>query len=372
MALPPLPEDIIRSEILIRLPVKSVKRFCSVCKSWKSLFSDPEFIKHHFSCTTQHDNLIVCNKTDDYYCDISVLSSPNLSETRLLHVPYFNHASDTLSEIKLLGSINGLVCMFRANLNHFILWNPATRQAKRIALPPSYADFSRSDFIGYCLDGLENDFKVVMGHRKSLVHLSTVFVLYLYSCNSNSWSRLPMLTVPLIRTISELPCTIVNGVPYWNYSGPYEQKLRVIKFDAGSKELKLLPELDVSVAGSSQPKYLIVNWRECISVLVYEPRIWDGLVCVYIFDERCGSWSKMFNFGPMPVNVHKLLGCFKYGDEIVYDVTGKYMCYNYKTNRNEVLGNWIKESVKCFNYTPSLIFLEGMKPLHHDDPILGK
>lgn len=289
MALPPLPEDIFRSEILIRLPVKSVKRFCSVCKSWKSLFSDPEFIKHHYSRTTQNDNLIVTKvvneldhsgkKTDDYYSDINILSLPSLFETRLFHVPCFNHASDTSSGIKLLGSINGLVCMFLTNLNQFIFWKPATRQAKKFTQPPSYADFSHSHFVGYCLDGLENDFKVVMGRRVDIVHLSTVFILYLYSSNSDSWSRLPTLTVSLTKPISKLNSTIVNGVPYWNYSWPSEKKLCVIKFDVGSKELKLLPELDVSVSVSGQHESLIVNWKECISVLVYKPRSRDCLVC---------------------------------------------------------------------------------------------
>ncbi|MCI40987.1 F-box/kelch-repeat protein, partial [Trifolium medium] len=42
--LPFLPEELI-IQILLRLPVRSLIEFKCVCKSWKTLISDPKFAK---------------------------------------------------------------------------------------------------------------------------------------------------------------------------------------------------------------------------------------------------------------------------------------------------------------------------------------
>uniref|UniRef100_A0A0E0DXR1 F-box domain-containing protein n=1 Tax=Oryza meridionalis TaxID=40149 RepID=A0A0E0DXR1_9ORYZ len=39
-----IPEDIVE-EILLRLPVKSILRFRSVCKSWRAMVADPRFVR---------------------------------------------------------------------------------------------------------------------------------------------------------------------------------------------------------------------------------------------------------------------------------------------------------------------------------------
>ncbi|PNX63542.1 F-box/kelch-repeat protein, partial [Trifolium pratense] len=52
-SLPTLPFDLI-PEILSRLPVKILLQFGCVCKSWKSLISDPKFAKKHLSHSTTH------------------------------------------------------------------------------------------------------------------------------------------------------------------------------------------------------------------------------------------------------------------------------------------------------------------------------
>ncbi|MCI34852.1 F-box/kelch-repeat protein, partial [Trifolium medium] len=51
--LPTLPFELI-VEILSKLPVKSLMQFQCVCKSWKSLISDPNFAKKHLRMSTKH------------------------------------------------------------------------------------------------------------------------------------------------------------------------------------------------------------------------------------------------------------------------------------------------------------------------------
>jgi hypothetical protein len=53
---PELSEEIIVEEILVRLPVKSLVRFKSVCKAWRATISDPIFIRAHLRhCATKRE-----------------------------------------------------------------------------------------------------------------------------------------------------------------------------------------------------------------------------------------------------------------------------------------------------------------------------
>ncbi|KAM0003099.1 putative F-box domain-containing protein [Helianthus debilis subsp. tardiflorus] len=54
----------IQSEIMNMLPVKSLLRFRSICKSWKSLIESSDFIAHHSSQQQRH--LLVSYYDNDY------------------------------------------------------------------------------------------------------------------------------------------------------------------------------------------------------------------------------------------------------------------------------------------------------------------
>ncbi|XP_052150766.1 putative F-box protein At1g33530 [Oryza glaberrima] len=43
----PVPDDLLVSEILTRLPVKTLTRCKSVCRSWRAALEDPSFVRRH-------------------------------------------------------------------------------------------------------------------------------------------------------------------------------------------------------------------------------------------------------------------------------------------------------------------------------------
>ena len=121
-----LPEELIRREILTRLPVRSVLRFKSVSKSWLSLFSEPRFIKQHLThSTTQIPN-------DDFLVAIRKTKVVILSRYKEIV------ALDSKHILDVVGSVRGLVCLTGRNM--LSLWNPATNQSKEIIAPVRYAD----------------------------------------------------------------------------------------------------------------------------------------------------------------------------------------------------------------------------------------
>ncbi|XP_017225485.2 F-box/kelch-repeat protein At3g23880 [Daucus carota subsp. sativus] len=388
MAQPCLPDDIISTNILPRLSIKSVTRFRSVCKSWNSLILEPGFAKDHLYFTTQNpqDDTLIFNKlvldynkfgcmTGAHYGDIAVLSSSDLSETKLLDV--------TSAELHMLGSINGLVCLFLDKQDQFIVWNPAIRQAMKFGSPRK--QFSLRDmkikFYGFCWDAVENDFKVVVSYYK----LGNLDSLSIYSCKLGSWSSpFNSLFTEVWSDGHRLPCAIVSGVPYWTYSWYSRGTVKLFKFDVVSKDFKKVPELYLF----DENKFIVVNLKECLSALVYDyAQSISSLVDVHCFDEGLGVWSKMYSVGPINgdlfcrgwSNMHnvrvitgELLGCFKHGGEIVFSANSKYRCYDHKTDETRDLHKPKGDTEQCFSYIASLFFLEGMKPQHQVEPTLWK
>lgn len=371
-----LADDIIIIEILTRVPAKSVLLLRSVCKLWKSIYLNPDFIKYHLEYISNNpnedDDDLIIKRSVNGSVELAVLSSSSLSETRLLDFPYSRPPSSH-ALIYLVGSVKGLVCLFLPQLKQFMLWNPAIRQAMKINSPVkqfTLRDDVSASFYGFCWDVKEHDFKVVNCFcNKKLGYHS----LYVYSCNSASWSLLNNFKLPVNQTYFRVPSVTVNGVPYWKrtwYSWRNDMKLHMVTFEVGSKKFKVLPVLHLP--GYSMPP-VAVNLKESLSALAFKTRCPCNMADVYCLDKECSVWSKKYSIiGPITGPVHALLGCFKYGDVIVFNIRGKYKCYDHKTNRTTDLGNQDGQLTDCISYKASLVFLRGMKPQHQVDPILWK
>lgn len=105
-----LPEEMV-FEVLQRLPVKSLLRFKSECKSWLSIISDPEFVK-------THPKNMALKK-------VSLLMLTYNPQPNLL-VPSSNYFDFLylliLCDFIVIGSCNGIICLKDDDL--FYLWNP--------------------------------------------------------------------------------------------------------------------------------------------------------------------------------------------------------------------------------------------------------
>ncbi|RDX92869.1 F-box/kelch-repeat protein, partial [Mucuna pruriens] len=117
-----LAEELI-NEILLRLPVKSLLRFKSVCKSWLSLISDPRFaISHYELGVASTEKLMYLAPRARQYLSIDFNESLHSNSAfAALHL-CFRPPKSFLYEI--LGSCRGfLLLICRQSL---YLWNPCT------------------------------------------------------------------------------------------------------------------------------------------------------------------------------------------------------------------------------------------------------
>ncbi|XP_022751919.1 F-box/kelch-repeat protein At3g23880-like isoform X2 [Durio zibethinus] len=125
-----LPEDV-TFEILARLPVKSLKRFQCIQKSWLALIQSPEFASAHFTFSKAKAYPLVKRDSDFTRKPIiSLLSNETLDVKVDLDIP--NLFGRNARCIRIQGScINGIVCLWSDD--DIVIWNPATKEFKVIS-----------------------------------------------------------------------------------------------------------------------------------------------------------------------------------------------------------------------------------------------
>ncbi|XP_058216959.1 F-box/kelch-repeat protein At3g23880-like [Rhododendron vialii] len=182
--LPNLPPEII-VEILSRLPVNPLLRLRCVCKSWRSLISNPKFAKTHLclaSANTDYTNhRLLLNslypragvKSCSLYCILNEKSDSAVQLDCPLKVPNLR--------VTIWGCCDGLVCI-GTNREVFI-WNPPARKYKGLPNVEMLRDcFARFGF-GY------DDYKVV-GFFFDKHASGSVPNVKVYTLRSDSWRRI--------------------------------------------------------------------------------------------------------------------------------------------------------------------------------------
>ncbi|KAI3900203.1 hypothetical protein MKW92_042463 [Papaver armeniacum] len=170
-----LPEDVI-FQILIWLPVQSLLRFKSVCRSWYVLIKSSHFIQRHTTTIAVNDK------------NISRLGSTFICRHQSLETQeptpsfYFLSEEGGFKELEDLGkrlcfkdvtqfcalymgnSVHGIVCMYNTITRDIFLWNPATRQCRLLPKSPNgnpKDGYSHHDFVGLGFDVESKDYKVI-------------------------------------------------------------------------------------------------------------------------------------------------------------------------------------------------------------------
>ncbi|KAM0054325.1 putative F-box domain-containing protein [Helianthus debilis subsp. tardiflorus] len=219
----------IHSEIMKTIPVKSLLRFRSVCKSWKSLIESSDFIAHYSS---QRQHLLVSYKNLDgskqKYDHVSFVdddddddSFPKQSVCVTLP-PLVNNLEYPI----LIGSSHGLLCFYgdyqpgcRA-----VIWNPCIRKSVDVVVPHVPSETTLG--FGVCRE--TTDPKIVAITRSESVNPWQVEV---FTLTTRAW-RSPYST-------TNLP----HGYLYWLArdgiaveDGAFKVYSLIISFDLTSEE----------------------------------------------------------------------------------------------------------------------------------------
>ena len=213
-----LPHDIVLF-ILSKLPLKSLKRFLCVCKSWSFLFANPDFMKMYCNniLSNDHsyydDSFLVLHKLrrteEDYsHCEFYWLSDDRFENWVKLDWPPQFQENDI--DIFIVGSvsINGILYLKQGfkHTHQVVLWNPTTSESKVIPTSPvENIRLNRTPWFflhGFGYDHFSDDYKLVQmidyfpdndpinGEVLIWEDRSYDPLWEIYSLKSNSWKKL--------------------------------------------------------------------------------------------------------------------------------------------------------------------------------------
>ncbi|CAL0302771.1 unnamed protein product [Lupinus luteus] len=360
-----IPYDII-IDILSRITVKPLLRFKSVCKSWKTLISDPQFAKIHFQrsitdSTFIHHRLMpqACFLRDDIVsCSVESLLNNCDVVPESLRYPLHSHYD-------VVGYSNGLCCLVY-NREKVRLWNPCTKLVSRESPSLFNRDnLSRKPVFGFGYDESSDTYKVVSVfvdiYGKSL---GSVFSFGSENCNWRRVHGFPDVT-PEWGKSGEC----ARGTLNWLAKAPLPDGMRneyyvIVSFDLGNETCRefLLPG-DIDRSCSVGTAFGVL--RDCLCVSQnYE--LTNFIVWQMMEHGVKESWTRLLNISyvDLGLKVYAFLEplCMSEKGDILMNTNieeCKVVLYNPGDNRLERHNILSKKSWFC-----SKIYVESLVSPH--------
>lgn len=201
-----IPDDLVFC-ILSKLPLKSLKRFTCVHKTWSVLFENPTFmnkfrtdflsISHPYyndtSLLLQHMSVNECGY-DTYCVSLNLLSGERYQNRVKLDFPNPFKEEEPQFQILYSGSITGIFCLQSINSSEdIVLWNPTTNEFKVLPYSSTYSVRPSTptyhSIFGFGYDPINDDYKIIRNAYYPR-EISRHLVWEIYSLRRNLWRKI--------------------------------------------------------------------------------------------------------------------------------------------------------------------------------------
>ncbi|XP_022719942.1 F-box protein At5g07610-like [Durio zibethinus] len=225
------------TEILLRLPTKSLIKFKCVSKQWLSLISNPQFClshtRHH-----QHNGFL---EPTALLLKVKNTISPEFDVVPLKHyseVPFFHYVNSP--DINMLQSCNGLfLCETHDddvdNVSRYFICNPTTKKFKMLSFPRNPHEDCEF-YVSLAFDPLKSPHYKIIAIRKVSKN-SFEFEMDIYLSETDSWTVSGIsFEVGDDGSIAFNDAVFCNGIIHWNSYGAES-----LYFDVGQDCLQKMP-----------------------------------------------------------------------------------------------------------------------------------
>ncbi|XP_065862756.1 F-box/kelch-repeat protein At3g06240-like [Euphorbia lathyris] len=347
-----LPNDLI-VEILLRLPVKLLLQLKSVCKSWQSIISDPEFVKLHLKRAKQTTNLH-CNRlflSSSFPRSIDLESYSSHQSITNVAFPAILKGPPTFS-VRILGSCNGVICLLD-DYGKMFLWNPATRDYKELPNPNGavYTIFLHG--FGY---NVSTDDYGILSVSDSVGNGTKETLIELYSLKRNTWRKIDAVVDSDSDSVTKRSGIFWNGALYWLKVKKIDLKevYTIVSFDMVEEKfedvISLDDEFDPKICRASLGQ---LGNRLCV-FCEWRGRCLEGLVLINGRKEV--FWSRLFSLKHerFPGNENSVL-CLTGNGEVAVETDGWKL--NFYNPKDATLKNLNGDSDSCESelYMESLV-----------------
>ncbi|AET00509.1 putative F-box domain-containing protein [Medicago truncatula] len=379
--------DDVAFSILSKLPIKSLKRFECVRKSWSRLTEDSSFM------TMYSKNLIISQPYEGGTALLIYINSEPerfhfLSGERFENSVSFISPVNSAVEINGFASVNGILCFHYGLFEKSIsLWNPITEESKlipssRTLLPPIVHKFKAADSFlhhtmihGFGYDSIADDYKVICletfeplfrndelskKHSFLLQHKSLQPFWQIYSLTSNSWKKLHV-NMPRASISDGNFQVYMDGVCHW-LSMPhwfcYPLKLYVgtcmVSFDLNNETFLVTPVPSYVILTRTQ--LLVLN--DSIALISFPDHTQTFHISILGEVGVKESWIKLFTVKKPCACVGIPMGVGMNGEIVFANKDNELLLFDLNTKKIVELGikrrgEWCLDQIKV--YKKSLI-----------------
>ncbi|XP_004293070.1 PREDICTED: F-box protein CPR30-like [Fragaria vesca subsp. vesca] len=233
-----LPEDIIVSDILVKLPIKSLIRCTCVSKRWRFIISDPQFANSHFQQARHHNAL---TRRLLLYSSPSQVESVDLETTPSSSSPIRNltcNLNKQPESIKLLGSCNGLVCLCTdptLSTCDVFIWNPSTGFFRNLPYPCFSSATHTVLYGGFGYLSETDDYKVVVAVHNVFDYGENVVEVKVLSWRTGVWRS---IEVHSLLSYTLYPAAVVVGETLHWFRNDRWLGSAIIAFDLDKEEFR--------------------------------------------------------------------------------------------------------------------------------------
>ncbi|KAJ9551448.1 hypothetical protein OSB04_015493 [Centaurea solstitialis] len=320
-----LPFDI-QFLIIQRLPIKSLLRFRSVCKTWKSFISSSDFIAGYTTHSQQQHHMIISyeNLDDDQVKCVSVFDD---DQSFALTVP------PLVQRKRVVDSSHGLLCMVNSfgrfsETQMAVIWNPAIRRSIAVAVPNmvDHQQFQFDYVVGFGVCPATMDPKLVkvtfIRDPLAIQSISCIpFQVMVFTLSSGQWTtpstNLPSKSIQFhnYRTvIGQLIYLVGNDWSTLHNDG--RKRTLIMSFDLTTHEFA-----EVDIPNSLHHSYLSVSrLRESLVLLHTDQDLiqYKDIFHVWMMDDGDSkAFTKLFTINPPNAYVWKTLGFRESGEPII-------------------------------------------------------
>ncbi|KAM7468858.1 hypothetical protein LguiA_007041 [Lonicera macranthoides] len=217
------------TEILTRLPVKTLLLCTSISKSWYALITSPLFITtHQLNNQNNPTSLLLLraeyslNKKTQCSLHYGIDTFEEFVELDLAHITKQNRF------FGIAGTCNALVCLYDLNEYIVALWNPSLKRSIILPKPHAVRESSAFYHIGFGIDPISNDYKIVRLTNNyifldGVLELLTPLEVELFELSTSAWQNINVGEYPYVISPDNQP-SLFNGVVHW---AGYNQKYKV-------------------------------------------------------------------------------------------------------------------------------------------------
>lgn len=302
-----IPHDLVVEEILEKLPVKSLLRFRTVSKLWRTEIESRRFQERHlmYQQKSRDVSILICYPTLDD-CGKASLRSLSLGATLVSEENHIRYDVSSKKEIgvRITRSCDGLACLYSKTFMYVI--NPATRwhrklpQARFQTLAEVTNNYSPRPCLGFGKDNITGMYKIVWLYNSHWLNLdgqTNTCEVFSFDNNNNTWRHDVIVSCPYPIIHDKVPAN-AHGFLYWFIDAVTETQ--VLSFHLHTETFAVMTKIPVAYAPHHRITMCTLIDRLCLS----EDK--GDTQTIWSLNQHNVTWYKTYS-----INLRSTLNCIE-------------------------------------------------------------